>query len=253
MAKLLRGQDRLLLALSLIGDILDLTVGAGSRAYHYRKLGFYFPPGYKSFNLNNTVHRSLKTQNIEKVVNKKGQVCLQLTGLGEKQLQRNFPLLKLQQKQWDGYWRLVTFDIPEKHKGKRDLLRHKLQSLGFAQFQKSSYISPHDFCQDMIEFLNTHSLSADVFVLEVKHKYLPPPKEFAQKFWCLTQLNDQYRQLLEKFNERPLKPQLISDQYFALIIKDPHLPIELLPEPWFEPLVREKLFKSISLDSAIAS
>lgn len=105
----------------------------------------------------------------------------------------------------------------------------------------------------MIEFLNTHSLSADVFVLEVKHKYLPPPKEFAQKFWCLTQLNDQYRQLLEKFNERPLKPQLISDQYFALIIKDPHLPIELLPEPWFEPLVREKLFKSISLDSAIAS
>lgn len=96
MAKLLRGQDRLLLALSLIGDILDLTVGAGSRAYHYRKLGFYFPPGYKSFNLNNTVHRSLKTQNIEKVVNKKGQVCLQLTGLGEKQLQRNFPLLKLQ-------------------------------------------------------------------------------------------------------------------------------------------------------------
>lgn len=253
MAKLLRGQDRLLLALSLIGDILDLTVGAGSRAYHYRKLGFYFPPGYKSFNLNNTVHRSLKTKNIEKIVNKKGQACLQLTGLGEKQLQRSFPLVKLQQKQWDNHWRLVTFDIPEKHKRERDLLRHKLQSLGFAQFQKSAYISPHDFCQDMIEFLNTHGLSANVSVLEVKHKYLPPPKELAEKLWSLTRLNDQYRQLLEKFNVKPVKPQLISDQYFALIIKDPHLPVELLPQPWFEPLIREKLFKSISFNSAIAS
>ena len=38
---------------------------------------------------------------------------------------------------WDKKWRIVIFDIPEKHKGAREALRIKLSELGFIQFQKS--------------------------------------------------------------------------------------------------------------------
>jgi hypothetical protein len=64
MAKLLRGKDRLLLALSLIGDTLEMVIGGGASAYHYRRLGLYFPPGYKQTNLYTAVSKTLKTGEI---------------------------------------------------------------------------------------------------------------------------------------------------------------------------------------------
>jgi len=248
MPKLLRGQDRLLLSLSLIGDLLDLTVGAGHRAYHYRRLGLYFPPGYKAFNLNNTVRRSLKTGNIEKTINKQKRVCIKLTSQGNSQLERSFPLYKLQNKKWDGHWRLVTFDIQESHKRIRDLLRRKLQSLNFAKFQKSIYISPHNFAEDLLEFLKFHHFHQQAFILEVNHKYLPHPKEFSASLWPINQLQDKYQLLLDKLNQKSITQidiNKISDQYLGLLCQDPHLPKELLPHNWPEPHIRKSLSQLI--------
>lgn len=48
---------------------------------------------------------------------------------------------------WDGYWRFVMFDVPAdpKFRGKRDFFRSKIKQLGFKQYQKSVWISPSDF------------------------------------------------------------------------------------------------------------
>jgi len=248
MPKLLRGQDRLLLSLSLIGDLLDLTVGAGHRAYHYRRLGLYFPPGYKAFNLNNTIRRSLKTGNIEKTINKQKQICIKLTSQGNSQIERTFPLYKLQNKRWDGRWRLVIFDIKESNKRIRDLLRRKLQYLNFAKFQKSIYISPHDFAEDILEFLKFHHFYQQAFILEINHKYLPPPREFAATLWPIDKLQKKYQNLLDKLDKKPIKSSVfkkISNQYLNLLCKDPHLPKQLLPNDWSEPHIRKKISQFI--------
>lgn len=55
-------------------------------------------------------------------------------------------------KKWDGKWRVVIFDIPEKYKRVRDLFRMRLVQLGLYQMQESVYISPYP-CFDEIEFL----------------------------------------------------------------------------------------------------
>lgn len=47
-------------------------------------------------------------------------------------------------KEWDGHWRFFLFDIPEKHKNLREILRDKLKGLKFFQFQKSVWIHPFD-------------------------------------------------------------------------------------------------------------
>jgi DNA-binding transcriptional regulator PaaX len=44
---------------------------------------------------------------------------------------------------WDGKWRLVMFDIPERIKSSRDLIRQHLHRLSFVQIQKSVFINPY--------------------------------------------------------------------------------------------------------------
>ena len=54
-------------------------------------------------------------------------------------------------KPWDGRWRMVIFDIPEKHRSSRDAFRRILTELRFIQFQKSIYLHPFE-CTDQIKF-----------------------------------------------------------------------------------------------------
>ena len=53
---------------------------------------------------------------------------------------------------WDGKWRIVVFDIPEKKKAAREALRKKLKDLGFVELQKSIFINPYE-CEDEIDFI----------------------------------------------------------------------------------------------------
>ncbi len=52
-------------------------------------------------------------------------------------------------RRWDGQFRLVLFDIPEKRRGTRDRLRIMMNNFGFLRLQDSVWISPYD-CEDII-------------------------------------------------------------------------------------------------------
>jgi DNA-binding transcriptional regulator PaaX len=51
-------------------------------------------------------------------------------------------------KKWDGKWRVIVFDVPEKSRGKRDVLRRELVNFGFMQLQKSVWVYPHALPQE---------------------------------------------------------------------------------------------------------
>lgn len=53
---------------------------------------------------------------------------------------------------WDHKWRVVLFDVPEKHKRLRDALRNQLRQLGLQEFQKSVFVHPYE-CRDEIDFV----------------------------------------------------------------------------------------------------
>lgn len=67
-------------------------------------------------------------------------------------LTQRFQQLAIQKGKWDGKWRMVTFDIPERVRLGRDALRNKLQKLGFRELQKSVFVFPYP-CKDEIDFL----------------------------------------------------------------------------------------------------
>lgn len=53
---------------------------------------------------------------------------------------------------WDKRWRIVMFDIPERLRKSRDVLRVHLLGLGFYELQKSVFVHPYP-CTDEIEYL----------------------------------------------------------------------------------------------------
>jgi hypothetical protein len=61
---------------------------------------------------------------------------------------------------WDGLWRVVIFDIPDKHKWSRDSFRRKLRELGFLHLQKSVFVTPYP-CLAEIKLLSSFFNIAD--------------------------------------------------------------------------------------------
>ncbi len=59
---------------------------------------------------------------------------------------------KKKNKQWNGKWFLVFFDVPETQRNKRDYLRRYLIKLGFYQYQKSVYLFPYE-CEREVELI----------------------------------------------------------------------------------------------------
>ena len=55
-------------------------------------------------------------------------------------------------KRWDGKWRLLIFDIPERRRGVRTNIRKTLVMLGFVRLQDSVWVYPYD-CEDYITIL----------------------------------------------------------------------------------------------------
>jgi len=55
-------------------------------------------------------------------------------------------------KKWDGKIRIVAFDIPDKHRIRRNAFRYKLKELGFYSSQKSVWLHPFD-CEKQISIL----------------------------------------------------------------------------------------------------
>jgi len=53
---------------------------------------------------------------------------------------------------WDRKWRVVLFDIPEKHKKARKALLSSLKNMGCFQFQKSVLVHPFE-CRNEIDFV----------------------------------------------------------------------------------------------------
>jgi CRISPR-associated endonuclease Cas2 len=68
-------------------------------------------------------------------------------------------------KKWDGKWRIVIFDIPEKDRKFRSILREHLFNLEFRKLQQSVFVSPHPFEKQIIDLTQIYSATSYVRVI----------------------------------------------------------------------------------------
>ncbi|MEK7542220.1 MAG: hypothetical protein AAB524_00790 [Patescibacteria group bacterium] len=83
-----------------------------------------------------------------------GTFVVELSEKGKRKVKEfQFAELKMRiPKKWDGKWRIVIFDIPNKRNQGREALRSKIKELDFYQLQKSVWVFPYP-CEQEIEFI----------------------------------------------------------------------------------------------------
>lgn len=81
-----------------------------------------------------------------------GKQFVSLTEKGERKLKLYKVVEKKKNSKWDGKWRVVIFDVWEKTRSKRDLLRMEIKNFGFIRLQQSVWIYPYA-CGEFIELL----------------------------------------------------------------------------------------------------
>jgi len=139
-----------LLAAAAIGGVVLIAATIPNAAQLLR-----FMPGYKKgarFNHQaKTALGRLAAKGLITFEERNGKRYARVTEAGKKVLEleslREGSVKK--PKRWDGRWRVVLFDIPERRRGVRNQLRLFMSEYGFVRLQDSVWIYPYD-CEDLI-------------------------------------------------------------------------------------------------------
>lgn len=107
--------------------------------------------------------RRLRENGLVELVSDK-ELTLRLTDQGKSKAL--WTKMKLEGEKWDGKWRLVIWDIPEKRRNARDLLRHQLKQLGFKKYQQSVWASKKNCTVLLREYIKKVGIEDWVKVVE---------------------------------------------------------------------------------------
>lgn len=101
-----------------------------------------------------TVASRLVRQGLAAWVRRDGISYLRITEAGRHKLAftREKMRLKDEKRRWDGRWRMVAFDLPERRRTVRARLRATMAEVGFVRLQDSVWVYPHD-CEEFIALL----------------------------------------------------------------------------------------------------
>ena len=94
----------------------------------------------------------------------KKQKYYQLTNLGLKVVKK---IQKVIEQPWDGKWRIVMFDIPEKRRAERNWLRFQLVAFDYKPLQKSVFIGQKPLDEDFYKELLNRDLNQWVRLITV--------------------------------------------------------------------------------------
>ena len=98
-----------------------------------------------------------------------GLVTLNLTKKGQAAALKAHAeaLTLIKPKVWDKQWRMVLFDVPEKDRAGREVLRRKLHELGFYQIQKSVWVLPWPCEAELSLFRERFGLDQAIRILTI--------------------------------------------------------------------------------------
>lgn len=105
-------------------------------------------------NLRDAIKRLYRSRLVDYKEYKDGSTLLVLSEQGAQRMLRYHleNMVIHRPARWDGLWRIIIFDIPERFRTGRNVLSSKLKHLGFIPLQKSVFAFPYE-CRDEIDFL----------------------------------------------------------------------------------------------------
>lgn len=141
--------------------------------------------------------------------------------------------------EWDGKWHIITFDIPESSKRKRDAFREKLKKLGFGKLQASVWISPVNYLANVESLVKFHRMEYWVIPSVTDKLGRDTSEELAERVWPIERINERYKNFISRCKmffrkEKGYKVNKFGllSEYLNILKEDPQLPRDLLPGDW---------------------
>lgn len=182
---------------------------------------------------------------------KETKIFLHLTEKGKKIVRKHRKSGKYSHRNWDGRWRVVIFDVPEKRAQARTYLRNYLKALGFGMVQRSTWITPYDFGRLIDHFSTKMKISDCIYHMTVTQFRGWKDLKLSQTFWPIKTINSEYQNLIKIYSDRLNRIQRKKDNnnlsspdlgkrflssllwdYQSIAARDPQLPVQLLPPEW---------------------
>lgn len=138
-------------AIGKLGFIFFLGVMTPNAAGHIIKLLGWVPDSKTRYRTERSL-ASLEKRKFIRFWIKNGKGKLELTPEGRMHmagLRAKSVKLPMDGRKWDGLWRVVTFDIPEKFKINRRRFARTLNFVGMHNLEKSIFVFPHE-CREQI-------------------------------------------------------------------------------------------------------
>jgi DNA-binding transcriptional regulator PaaX len=160
----------ILLGIALAGGVLVLVaIAPGLTAVLRPFMGRYRSRSIETAAVKQKLRR-LERKGLVAMSEQDGKTKLYLTKAGKQKVleYRSDEMQIPRQDPWDGLYRFVMFDIPERKKLAREVFRSKLVQLGFQKIQHSVWRHRYP-CQPEIEFLtNLYDIARYVDIVEGK-------------------------------------------------------------------------------------
>ncbi len=149
-----------------------------------------------------------------------------------------FPSFRFLKEKWDGRWRIISYEIPEKKRELRDKLRREMQGWGLGPWHRSFWLTPHPIINTLRNLVSQKEEEQYIQAFESDHVF-GNREILIEKVWGIKELNTEYRELfkiwhetLSKDGEKQDKFKKVLSKYVAVLRQDPGLPIELVGEKW---------------------
>ena len=162
-----------------------------------------------------------------------------LTNKGYQRLCLEFPFFRFIKGEWDGLWRVISYEIPESKRQIRDRLRREMRGWGLGPWHRSFWLTPHPIITHLKDLVYGREEEKYFQAFESTHVF-GDLNLLVEKVWQKSQLDKKYRELFKYWHEvlsSPEKPKeekmkLILSSYIEILRIDPGLPKILLGKNW---------------------
>ncbi len=144
--------------------------------------------------------------------------------------------------QWDGKWRVVSFDLPETERKLRRVFRETLRRHNFGCLQRSLWITPHALGKDLLEAEGSLGSLKGLAVVEGGFAGKVTNAEVVSSAWDFPKIFSLYEEHGKWLDALPAKEsspeEFVSwaegelERWRPILHWDPFLPQALLPEAY---------------------